>query len=85
MKSNYENKLIADVLKNLKNGNNKPDAEPMQATPAEERREPDADAALDAAKREKLIRDQFDLIRKQRELIQEQQKEIERLKHRRSW
>lgn len=84
MKSNYQSKLIAAVTRNIKSGSIEPDAEPMQATPAEARREPDADAAHDAAEREKLIRDQFDLIRDQRELIAKMQAEIDKLK-RKPW
>lgn len=82
MKSNYQSKLIADVIKNLTDG--APAIEPEPTAPAEARREIDADALRDAAEREKLIKDQFDLIRKQRELIEAQQKEIEKLK-RHSW
>lgn len=88
MKSDYQSKLIAAVTKNIKSGNIEPEPEPMQTAPAEERREikreaeAEAKPALDAdaAEREKLIKDQFDLIRDQRELIAKMQAEIDNLR-----
>ena len=70
MKSNYQSKLIAAVVRNMKNG----EAEALE--PAE------ADRII--TEQAELIRDQRELIAKQRELIEAQQKEITDLK-RRSW